>query len=437
MSSVALLSHATRNTQHMIQRLKGMQDILPAEWPYWQHVTNKAQETARLFGFERLDVPIIEKHELFERGIGTSADFFVQKEMYTIEESDGELITLRPEFTAGVARAYLQNGMANETQPVKVYLIGPIFRRENPQAGRFRQHHQFNCEIMGEIDPAADVEVMMLAMTLYQDLGYKGLNFQINSTGCKECRPAYVDKLRDYLLQFEDQLAPVDKERLGKNPLRVLDSKEKGMEQILANAPHLADHLCEDCDEHFGQVKGVLDALDQGYSINFRLVRGMDYYEKTVFEVWAEGIGAQAAVCGGGRYNLAPEIGGHSVPSVGFGSGIERIILGMKEAGVELPAPPQTDAMIVHFGGSTKEAAVQLAFRLRAAGVSTLIAFARNKRSMKSQMREANKRAAEHVLIIGEREVESGEVVIRPMSGGEQFTLPQADAIEQLRGTSN
>ncbi len=418
----------------MIQRLKGMQDILPGDWPYWQYVIDSAQEMAHLFGFEHLDVPIIEKHELFERGIGVSADFFVQKEMYSIEEGDGEIITLRPEFTAGVARAYLQNGMASETQPVKVYLLGPIFRRERPQAGRFRQHHQFNCEIMGEIDPAADVEVMMLAMSLYQSLGYKGLNFQINSTGCKECRPQYVEKLQSYLQQYEAQLAAVDIERLRKNPLRVLDSKEPGMETILAQAPHLADHLCEDCDEHFGQVKQLLDALEQGYSINFRLVRGMDYYEKTVFEVWAEGIGAQAAVCGGGRYNLVPEIGGHSVPSVGFGSGIERIILGMKEAGVAIPESPKPAVMIVHFGGATKVAAVKMAFALRSAGVSTIVAFARSKRSMKSQMREANKRAVAHVLIMGEGEVEKGEIVIRPMSGGDQFTLPQAEAIAHLTG---
>ena len=415
-----------------IQRIKGMQDILPEDWRYWNYVTTQASETARLSGFERLDVPIMEKHELFERGIGTSADFFVQKEMYTIEESDGTLITLRPEFTAGVARAYLQNGMAGWTQPAKLFLMGPIFRRERPQAGRFRQHHQFNCEIMGEMDPAADVEVMMVAMTLYRTLGYKGLGFQINSTGCKECRPAYVDKLREYLEQFTDKLAAVDLERLGKNPLRVLDSKEKGMDEILANAPHLADNLCEDCDEHFAQTRGLLDELDEGYEINFRLVRGMDYYEKTVFEVWAQGIGAQAAVCGGGRYDLSPEIGGHSVPGVGFGSGIERIILGMKEAGVEPPVTELPRVMLLHFGGETKVAAVKLAFQLRAAGIGAYVAFARGKRSMKSQMREANKRAVDFALIMGESEMEQATVIIRPMSGGDQETVAQSDVVQWL-----
>lgn len=416
-----------------ITRIQGMQDLLPEDWRYWSYVMKTATDTAQSFGFEQISVPVMEKHDLFVRGIGTSADFFVQKEMYTIEESGGNLITLRPEFTAGVVRAYLQNGFANRTQPMKVFMFGPIFRRERPQAGRFRQHSQFDCEIMGETDPATDVEVMMLAMTTYKKLGYQGLTFQMNSTGCRECRPAYIDKLRAYLSDHLDALAPVDKERLGKNPLRVLDSKEKGMETILANAPHLADNLCDDCEEHFGQVKSLLSALGQSYSINFRLVRGMDYYEKTVFEVWAQGIGAQAAVCGGGRYNLSPEIGGHSVPCVGFGSGIERIILGMKEAGVEPPAQPYPKVMITHFGGVSKEAAHVLAFKLREAGIGALVAFARAKRSMKSQMREANKREVDFVLTLGEDEVAAQTVNIRSMRDRERLTIAQADVIAWLQ----
>ena len=409
-----------------IQRVKGMQDILPEDWAYWEYVTATAAKLAGLYGFGRMDVPIIEKHELFERGIGTSADFFVQKEMYTITEHDGSEITLRPEFTAGVARAYLQNGMGSLTQPVKVYMMGPIFRRERPQAGRYRQHHQFNAEILGEMDPSADVEVMMLAMNVYKTLGYRGLEFQLNSTGCKECRPAYIDKLRDYLMQHTDKLAAVDQERMTKNPLRVLDSKEAGMDEILANAPHVADNLCDDCDSHLAEVKTQLEALGAGYTINFRLVRGMDYYEKTVFEVWAQGIGAQSAVCGGGRYNLTPEIGGHSVPSVGFGSGIERIILGLKDAGIEAPQQDEAPVMITHFGGATKLAAVKLAFMLRAANIGTRIAFARDKRSMKSQMREANRRDSRVVLLLGEDEVSAETVTVKPLDGGDQTTMPQA-----------
>ncbi len=414
-----------------IKRIQGMQDILPEEWRYWNYVLDKGHELARLYGFERLDIPIMEKHELFERGIGTTADFFVQKEMYTIEEKKGA-ITLRPEFTAGVMRAYIQNGMSSWTQPVKLYLIGPIFRRERPQAGRFRQHHQFNCEILGEDDPAADVEVMMLALNLYRELGYKGLSFQLNSTGCKTCRPAYVEKLRDYLSQYVEQLGATDQERLTKNPLRVLDSKDKNVQPLLEDAPHLADHLCEDCATHFTDVQTMLQVLDAPYTINFRIVRGMDYYEKTVFEVLAQGIGAQSAVCGGGRYNLAPEIGGSSLPGVGFGSGIERIILGLKEAGIEPPAVPQPTVMIAHFGGETKVAAVKLAFELRQLGIGTRVAFARGKRSLKSQMREANNREVSYVVLLGEDELARGEVVVRPMDDRPQTTLPYADLVAYL-----
>lgn len=416
-----------------IQRIAGMQDVLPEERHYWDFVSEQAIAIAQRFGYQRIDVPVIEFTELFERGVGTASDFFVNKEMYTIEEADGKHITLRPEFTAGLVRAYIQNGMGSWPQPVKLYTLGPIFRRERPQAGRFRQHSQFNCEIMGEIDPAADVEVMMLAMSLYRTLGYSGLTFQLNSTGCRECRPAYVEKLRAYLERHLDKLADVDKTRLEKNPLRVLDSKEAGMDALLADAPHLADHLCDDCETHFADVQSMLDELDQSYSINFRLVRGMDYYEKTVFEVWAQGIGAQASVCGGGRYNLAPEIGGPSVPCVGFGSGIERIILGLKEAGVSPPPPAQPPVLVAHFGGETKLAAVRLAFLLRDAGIGSRVAFARERRSMKSQMREANKHDIRYVLILGEDEVANQQVAVRPLGEGEQVVIPQSDLVSWLQ----
>ncbi|MCO5207282.1 MAG: histidine--tRNA ligase [Anaerolineae bacterium] len=416
-----------------IQRATGMQDTLPDDWPYWDLVMNTATRLARDYGFDRIDIPILEYTELFERGVGTASDVFVQKEMYTIAEPNGKDLSLRPEFTAGVTRAFLENGMGSWSQPVKLFMFGPIFRRERPQAGRYRQHSQFNAEIMGEMDPASDIEVMMLAMNLYRELGYRGLAFQLNSTGCRACRPAYVAKLSAYLRQFEDQLGDVDKERLTKNPLRVLDSKAPGMDELLADAPHLVDHLCDDCADHFGELRQLLDALDQRYTVNFRLVRGLDYYEKTVFEVWAEGIGAQAALCGGGRYDLSPEIGGHSVPSVGFGSGVERIILGLKEAGIEPPAAVEPPVLIAHFGGVTKVAATQLAFRLRHAGIGTWVAFARGRRSMKSQMREADKRAMRYVLVLGESEIEKGVIAVRPMQGGEQTIVDSTQIVTWLK----
>lgn len=412
-----------------------MQDVLPEDWRYWEMVMATANRLANQYGFERLDLPIIEYTELYARGVGTASDVFVQKEMYTIEEEDGSSITLRPEFTAGFMRAYLQNGMASWPQPVKLFILGPNFRRERPQAGRYRQHSQFNAEILGETDPAADLEVMMLAMNVYRSLGYQGLTFQLNSTGCPVCRPGYIEKLKAYLAGHGDKLAPVDQERLRRNALRVLDSKEPGMDALLAGAPHIANHLCADCADHFAELRGLLEALKQPYSVNFRLVRGLDYYVKTVFEVWAQGIGAQAAVCGGGRYDgLSEAIGGTAVPGVGFGSGIERIILGMKEQGVVPPAPALPQVMVAHFGGATKQRAVELAFDLRNVGIATRLAFARERRSMKSQMREANRAGIHHVLILGEEEVANDRVTVRPLLGGEQMTMATADLLAWLGG---
>ncbi len=418
-----------------IQRLTGMLDVLPDERRYWDVIIATAEELARRYGFQRIDTPILEAHELFARGAGEGSDFFVQKEMYTIKEEDGSSITLRPEFTAGFVRAYIQNGMGSWPQPVKLYTIGPSFRRERPQAGRFRQHSQFNAEILGEDDPAADVEVMMLAMNLFRAVGYTGLAFQLNSTGCKQCKPGYIAQLVDYLHDHLDKLAAIDKERLGKNPLRVLDSKEPGMDDLLAAAPHIADYLCDDCRDHFAAVRGLLDALDQSYTINFRLVRGIDYYTKTVFEVWETGIGAQAALTGGGRYDgLAEDIGGASTPGVGFGAGIERVILGMKQRTIEPPPSAPLPVLVAHFGGETKAAAVRLVFALRAAGIGARLAFARHGRSLKSQLREADRQAVRYAFIIGADELARGEAAVKSLRTDEaQATVALDDAVEWLR----
>lgn len=419
-----------------INRLKGFQDVLPEDWPYWQLVMNTAVSQAQRYGFQRIETPIIEDTNLFARGTGTASDFFVNKEMYTIieNEEEGESITLRPEFTAGFVRAYIQNGLHNLPQPVKLFTIGPNFRRERPQAGRLRQHSQFNCEILGETDPAADLEAMMLAMSVYRAMGYSELAFELNSTGCPTCKPVYVQALTTYLADHLDKLAPIDQERLKLNPLRILDSKEPGMDELLADAPHIIDYLCEDCASHLADLRGLLDKLNQPYTINYRLVRGIDYYTKTVFEVWDKRIGAQAALCGGGRYDgLAEAIGGQSTPGVGFGLGIERAVLGLKEEGIEPPAMPEPAIFVTHFGGETKTTAVALTYLLREAGLGTRLAFARDKRSMKSQMREANKYPIQYTLIIGESEVENETVTVRDMSSGEQVTVPQADLIDWFR----
>jgi histidyl-tRNA synthetase len=399
----------------------GTQDVLPEDQAYWKMVLDRAEALSLQYGFQRLDPPLFEDTRIYLKGSGEASDFVVQKEMYTLEKDEGQSITFRPEFTPGVVRAYLEHGMHAGPQPVKLYSIGPIFRHERPQAGRYRQHSQFNAEILGEQDPVADLEVMLLAFNLYRDLGYRDLSFQLNSIGCPKCRPAYIARLVEYLSAFEDELGETDRTRLARNPLRVLDSKEPGMEERLARAPHSADHLCDECRSHLAELCRYLDLLDKPYMINYRLVRGMDYYTKTVYEVWAEGIGAQAAVCGGGRYDgLAEILGGPPTPGVGFGSGIERIILGLKAAGIQAPPLDKPPVFIAHFGGVTKEQAVAAAFRLRDAGIGTRIAFAWNRRSLKSQMREAGRHNTPFVVIFGESELDAGKVTVRDMFNGEQ-----------------
>ena len=417
-----------------IKSLTGMQDILPEDQPYWDLILSAASRLAARYGFQRLDTPVLEYTELFSRGVGVASDFFVKKEMYTIVEEDGSSMTLRPEFTAGIIRAYIENGMSSWPQPVKVYSTGPLFRRERPQAGRFRQHSQFNPEIIGEIDPAADLEIMMFAMQLHRDLGYKDLKFQLNSTGCPECKPGYVRALKDYLAQHENILGDIDKERMKRNPLRILDSKEEGMDALLAEAPHIVDYLCDDCANHFAELRGMLDELGQPYTVNFRLVRGIDYYTKTVFELWDRSIGAQASLCGGGRYDgLSEAIGGPSAPAVGVGIGIERIIIGLKDQGIEAPPAPIPEIMLAHFGGGTKLAAVRLAFALRDEGFRVRLAFARKRRSMKSQMREANRSGVAYTIIIGEDELTRQSVTIRDMETGDQWTVAMTDIVSWIR----
>ncbi|MGH2537940.1 MAG: histidine--tRNA ligase [Candidatus Promineifilaceae bacterium] len=398
-----------------------MQDVLPDERRYWDAIIARASDLARRYGFERLDVPILEYAELFSRGTGTASDFFVQKEMYTLDEEDETSLSLRPEFTAGMVRAYLENGLASWPQPVKLYTIGPLFRRERPQAGRYRQHTQINAEIINEGDPAADLEVMLLAKSLHRELGYAELAFQLNSTGCPQCKPAYVALLKAYLTGHDGRLAEVDRERLRRNPLRVLDSKEPGMEEILAGAPKISDHLCAECAAHFAELRALLEALGEPFRLNHRLVRGIDYYTKTVFELWDASIGAQAALCGGGRYDgLSEALGGPSTPGVGVGIGVERIAIGMRKQGIEVDECPGPAVMVVHLGAETKVAAVQLVAALRQAGLGARLAFGSEPRSLKSQLREAGRRGARFAVIVGADELAAGRAAVRDMAAGSQ-----------------
>jgi len=413
------------------QAPRGTQDILPADRPYWRYVTEAMHQVAGLFGFQQIDTPIFEETGLYVRGVGEGTDI-VDKEMYSFQDKGGAEVTLRPEWTAGVMRAYIEHGMHVWPQPVKLYSMGPIFRYERPQAGRFRQHHQFNVEVLGEMDPAVDLEVMSVAWTLLTRLGYRGLHLQLNSTGCPVCRPAYRQALVAYFAQYEDRLNDVDRRRLTINPLRLLDSKEEAAQPLLDAAPHSADYLCEECATHLATLRTYLDAAGMQHSINFRLVRGLDYYTKTVFEVWAEGIGAQAAVCGGGRYDrLIEELGGPPTPGIGFGMGIERVIASLRQQGVQPPPLPAPRVQVSPLGEPARVAAITLVRDLRAAGIGALYGF--GGRSLKSQLKGADKAGVAYTVILGDQELADNVVIVREMATGEQARIGLPDVAPWLR----
>jgi histidyl-tRNA synthetase len=414
----------------MHKSITGMRDVLPDEQPYWRFIEKKINQITALYGYVRIDPPILEETGLFVRGVGDTTDI-VEKEMYTFIDKGENSVTMRPEFTAGFMRLYLQNGMRKWPKPVKLYSMGPIFRYEKPQAGRFRQHTQFNIEALGEQDPALDLEVMSIAWQLYSELGFQDLKFQLNSTGCPQCRPAYIEKLRDYYRGHLNEICEDCTRRLDRNALRLLDCKKAQCQPIIANAPVISDHLCDDCQDHFSKLKQYLDITGRDYKVNHRLVRGLDYYTKTVFEVWAKGIGAQSAMCGGGRYDgLIEQLGGESTPGIGFGSGIERIILSMKQQGIEPDPTPIQPVFLAHFGEPARLAAIKLTFELRKKGIGAILSF--GSKSMKAMMRDANRRGARFVILIGDDELAENVITIKDLQGDGQKTYPATEAVDFL-----
>jgi histidyl-tRNA synthetase len=409
----------------------GTRDVLPDEQPYWRLIEDTIFQITSLFGYQRIDIPIFEETSLFIRGVGEATDI-VEKEMYTFIDKGDNSITLRPEFTAGVIRAYLQNGLHMLSKPVKVFSIGPVFRYERPQAGRFRQHTQFNVEAFGEQDPAVDLEVMSVAWQLYAELGFQGLQFQLNSTGCPICRPRYIEILRDHYRGHWEAICEDCRRRLDRNALRLLDCKVAGCQPVIQEAPVISEHLCADCSSHFMQLRSYLDLLQRPYSINHKLVRGLDYYTKTVFEVWARGIGSQNAMCGGGRYDgLIEQLGGEPAPGIGFGSGIERIILSMKEQGLTPGPIPVPRVLVVHVGKAAKQTAIELVFRLRENKTGALLAF--GDRSLKSQMREANRLNVSQVVIIADEEVANRTATIKNLADGSQTQVAWEEVIHAFK----
>ncbi|MFC1940311.1 histidine--tRNA ligase [Chloroflexota bacterium] len=406
----------------MYQAPRGTADILPQEQAYWHFVEQKAAMVCQLYGYERIDSPVFEDTMLFARGVGDATDI-VDKEMYTFQDRGGNSLTLKPEGTASICRAYVEHGMHNLPQPVKLYYITPIFRYDRPQAGRYRQHHQFGCEAIGDDDPALDAEVIDMAWRYFQSLNLRRLLLSLNSIGCKKCRPVYEEHLRNYSAGHVASLCSDCKARLLTKPLRLLDCKKSSCQQMASSAPRSIDYLCRQCDEHFSQLKRYLRLLGLPFEINHRLVRGLDYYTRTVFEIQPEVEGAQSTLGGGGRYDdLIEELGGKPAPALGFAVGLERVILNLKKQHVPAPPLPRPQVFIAYMGDKAKDEVVKLASRLRQAGIGVIESI--GGKSLKAQLRQANTFGVRHSVIIGEQEVKTGTVILRDMVNAQQETIP-------------
>lgn len=409
-----------------IQAPKGTKDMLPSDAYKWHYVESIFRELSKNFGVREIRTPIFEHTELFLRGVGETTDI-VQKEMYTFEDKGSRSITLKPEGTAPAVRAFIENRLFNEAQPTKLFYITPCFRYEKAQKGRYRQFHQFGIEMFGASKPSIDAEVMALAMEVLKKIGLKGLSLNINNLGCPECRPKYNEALKKFLQDNYDNLCPTCKTRFEKNPMRILDCKEKSCKEITKNAPIILDYVCEDCNDHFTKVKEYLDILGIEYNVDPGIVRGLDYYTKTIFEI----LNSDFTVCGGGRYDrLIEEIGGPETPAVGFGMGIERLIMAIEKEGIEIPKDPVVELYLASRGEEGAKEAFKLAHALRHIGVSSEINHAG--RSFKAEMKYANKIGAKFSVVLGDDELQSRKARFKRMEDGEQFEL-SLDNLEEIK----
>ena len=415
----------------MISIPKGTKDMLPRDAAAWHYVEQKARETAALFSFREIRTPMFEHTELFTRGVGETTDI-VTKEMYTFEDKGGRSMTLRPEGTAGVARAFIENGLGQDVMPMKAYYLASVFRYERPQSGRLREHHQFGVELYGSSSPYADAEVISLAHTFLSSVGIGGLTLHLNSIGCKECRPKFNAALRGYIGDNLDRMCGKCRERFDKNPLRILDCKEEKCREIVKAAPSITDFLCDDCRAHFEQLQGILERQGVPFVVDPSVVRGLDYYTRTVFEFVSEDIGAQGTVCGGGRYDgLVEEVGGKSTPAVGFGLGLERLLLVLQNTG-RLDAPRErADVYLAPLGERAAGEVPAIASGLRRAGVSA--DYDMMGRGVKAQMKYADKSGARFVVVIGDNELESGTAVLKNMDTGEERSVALGDIAGALK----
>lgn len=414
-----------------IQKPRGTFDILPGEVGLWRFVEDTARRVAALYGYREIRTPIFERTELFVRGVGASTDI-VSKEMYSFDDRAGRSLTLRPEGTAPVIRAYIENSLGSREGFTKLFYIGPLFRYEKPQAGRFRQHHQFGAEAIGSSSTAVDAEIIEMVMSLYGELGLSGLTAAVNSVGCGDCRPGYDSALRGYLLERVPALCDDCRRRADVNPLRVFDCKNPSCAETIAGAPRLGDSLCPSCRTQFGDLRGMLDASGIRYEVKPELVRGLDYYTRTTFEVLSDALGAQNAVGGGGRYdNLVELLGGKPTPAIGFGTGLERIVMLLKERGLEYGDPGRPAVHFAFWEEKNLGVARRILGALRRAGVAAEMDC--EARSLKSQLRRANRASIPLVVILGGDEVAEGKARLKDMGTGEEKVLNLDDLVPAVR----
>ncbi|MCK4258522.1 MAG: histidine--tRNA ligase [Halanaerobiales bacterium] len=413
-----------------IKAPRGVNDILPPDSFKWQYLRRKAEEIFDCFNFEEIILPIFESTDLFQRGIGEATDI-VEKEMYTFEDKGGRSITLRPEGTASVMRAYLQHKIYGLPQPTKYFYFGPMFRYERPQAGRFRQFYQLGVEVLGADNPAVDAEVIILGLQLLDSLKMKDYKVYLNSVGCPECRKVYRDELQKFFKPNLDQLCSDCQRRYERNPMRMLDCKNPNCKIHMEGAPSILDHLCGFCADHFEKVKSNLDLVGISYIVDPRLVRGLDYYTKTAFEVKYNNLGAQDTIFAGGRYDgLGEEIGGKNVPGIGFALGIERLILMMDDQKVDLPFSHNTDLFFTCIGEEAEKAAFKYQNQLRKDGIKVAVDYLG--RSVKGQMKMADRLNANYSIILGDDELEKDMATIKDMISGEQIEIQLSNLVEEM-----
>ena len=410
----------------MIYIPKGTKDVLPQDAYKWQYVEGMARDVAKLFNLKEIRTPTFEHTELFQRGVGDTTDI-VTKEMYTFKDKGDRSITLKPEGTAGAVRAFIENGLAGGVLPAKMYYITPAFRYERPQAGRLREFHQFGVEIFGAASAQTDAEAILMADTLLKKLGLN-VALKLNSIGCKTCRAAYNKALKEFFSPHLEGLCHDCKTRYEKNPLRLLDCKEEGCKKINADAPTILEYLCDDCAAHFEEVKTCLDLSGIAYEIDSRIVRGLDYYTRTVFEFVSTSIGAQGTVCAGGRYDgLIEELGGKAMPAVGFAAGIERLLIVMEQTGVEIPDEAKPVVYLAGMDKDCRQKAFEIATTLRKAGIFAEIDHM--ERSIKAQFKYADKIGAQYVAVIGGNELAEGKANVKCMATGESESVAFAEML--------